>query len=243
MTATPLAVEGRDHRLAGPAVLVVATLVAVLSARPYAGGWNDGSRLATVESLVDHHTLAIDDSIFVRVPAGNDASIPRPYPASETGLLQTGTGDKLFIRGRYYSDKSPVPALLLAGVYQGAQAGAGLKARERPDLFCFVMTLASSGLAYVASVWCVYRVGGLVGLSASVRLLLTASLAFCTVALTYSQHVNNHILLLGVTAALTLGFVRLAQDPAPRLTRLLILGTLAGLGYTLDLGAGPVLLV
>ena len=42
--------------------------IALVSARDYAGGWNDGSRLATVESLVDYHTLAIDKSIYVDVP-------------------------------------------------------------------------------------------------------------------------------------------------------------------------------
>ena len=38
------------------AVLFVAAGVAVVSAKPFAGGWNDGSRLATVESLVDRAT-------------------------------------------------------------------------------------------------------------------------------------------------------------------------------------------
>ncbi|HEX9867029.1 MAG TPA: hypothetical protein VGC99_00290, partial [Candidatus Tectomicrobia bacterium] len=46
--------------------LIAAATVAIVSARSYAGGWNDGSRLATVESLVDHRTLAIDRSIFVQ---------------------------------------------------------------------------------------------------------------------------------------------------------------------------------
>ena len=45
----------------------VAVAIAIVSARDLAGGWNDGSRLATVESLVDYHTLAIDDSAFVKI--------------------------------------------------------------------------------------------------------------------------------------------------------------------------------
>ena len=36
---------------AGRAVVLAAALVAVVGARPYAGGWNDGSRLAAAESL------------------------------------------------------------------------------------------------------------------------------------------------------------------------------------------------
>ena len=34
-------------------VALTATVIALLSARPFAGSWNDGSRLAAVESLVD----------------------------------------------------------------------------------------------------------------------------------------------------------------------------------------------
>jgi hypothetical protein len=215
---------------------------AAVTARPYAGGWNDGSRLATVEALVDHHTLAIDDSVFVRVPPAGE---PSPYPP-DNPFVRDGTLDKLYVGGHYYSDKSPVPALLLAGVYEAWQAATGLTARERPDLFCLVMTLASSGLAYVVAVWCVYQTAGAVGLGGAARLALTATFGLATVALPYAAHVNNHALLLGVTAALMLGFVRLAAARAAgRMpwVRLAALGALTGLGYTIDLGVGPVLVV
>ncbi len=61
----------------GWVVLAAAVVVAAVSAHPYAGGWNDGSRLATVESLVDRHTWAIDDSIFVNPSAVPPAPRPR----------------------------------------------------------------------------------------------------------------------------------------------------------------------
>jgi hypothetical protein len=220
--------------------------VALAGSRGYAGGWNDGSRLATVEALVDHHTLAIDDSIFVRVPHARAGFLALPYPRDEPGLLANGTGDKLLIDGHYYSDKSPVPALLLAAVYQGWQWCTGLTARDGPDLFCYTMTLFSSGLAYVAAVWCIFRLAEALGLALRWQLALTASFGLATVALPYARHVNNHILLLGVTAALMLRLVRHAElgragQSCPAL--LIGLGTLAGLGYTIDLGAGPVLLV
>src|SRR5437868_13147617 len=96
------------------AVLVAASAVAIFSARPYAGGWNDGSRLATVESLVDRGTFAIDDSIFVRIPTNR-----APYESVQ--LRETGTLDKLLIGGHFYSDKSPVPAVLLAAAYGAIQ--------------------------------------------------------------------------------------------------------------------------
>jgi len=43
----------RKCGLKGLLVLCGAIAVALFSCRNYAGGWNDGSRLATVEALVD----------------------------------------------------------------------------------------------------------------------------------------------------------------------------------------------
>jgi hypothetical protein len=234
----------RPVRLTAAAVLVVAAAVAIVSARPYAGGWNDGSRLATVEALVDQHTLAIDHSIFVDVPASASPDAPRPYPPHDELLLRHGTSDKLFIGGHYYSDKSPVPALLMAGVYRCWQACTGLTAREHPGRFCYGMTLVTSGLAYVIAVWCVFCLTRTIGLSEPLRLGLTASFGLATVAVAYVHHVNNHILLLTTTAALLLGLVRLPtalRDGRPAKALFCGLGALSGLAYSIDLGAGPVL--
>src|SRR5712691_11790158 len=97
----------RNLVIAELSVLAVALTLAALSTRPYAGSWNDGSRLATVECLVDYHTLAIDDSIFVRVPPQGEAVAGSPYSVDEPALLEHGTLDKLFVQGHFYSDKSP----------------------------------------------------------------------------------------------------------------------------------------
>jgi hypothetical protein len=226
MTASNL--PHRDHPLVCVLVLAGAAAVAAVSARDYAGSWNDRSRLATVECLVDYHTLAIDGSVFAQ-----DAP-------------PQGTGDKLLIDGHYYSDKSPVPALLMAGLYRAWQWPTGLTARARPDRFCYFLTVGTSGLAYVAAVWCLFRLGRPLRLPPSLRLALAASFALATVALPYARHVNNHLLLLGVAAPLMLSLARLAEEagagrfPWPRLAGL---GSLAGLAYTIDLGAGPVLLL
>src|SRR5438128_2102448 len=88
----------RDPRIISLLVLVGAVLVALVSARAYAGAWNDGSRLATVECLVDHHTLAIDDSIFLKVPPRDGPSTPGPYDSNDP-LLRSGTADRLWING------------------------------------------------------------------------------------------------------------------------------------------------
>jgi len=241
MTAEP----ERHRRWIGCAVVCLAAVVAVASARSYAGSWNDGSRLATVECLVDYHTLAIDRSIFVQVPL-TGRNEPTPYCRHERDLLTSGTGDKLFIKGHFYSDKSPVPALWLAGVYQVWEWLTGLTARARPDEFCWLMTLASSGLAYGIAVTCLYFLGRRLRLSLCVCLLLAGSFALATVALPYAQYVNNHILLLGATTPLFLVLTRLAENARagrPVGSAPALVGGLAGLAYTIDLGNGPILLI
>jgi hypothetical protein len=133
----------------------------------------------------------------------------------------------------------------MAAVYQAMQWGTGLTARERPDRFCYWMTVTSSGLAYVVAVWCVFQAGRVLRLPLPLRLALTGSFGLATMALTYTRHVNNHILLLGVAAPLFLGLARLAEKARAgqvSLVRLVGLGMLAGLGYTVDLGSGPILL-
>jgi hypothetical protein len=220
-------------------VILGSTVVAVASARSHVGGWNDGSRLATVEGLVDRGTWAIDDSIFAR-----PAWYPGLYPNDEPVTAVIGTRDKLLIDGHFYSDKSPVPAVLMAGEYALLKSLTGWTAADRPDQFCLVMCLLSSGLAYVVAVWSIDRLGRAVGLPPTVGLLLTASFSLATVAPVYARQVNNHIFLLAAAAALLIELVEMARvdamDRLPR-GRLLVAGCLAGLAYTIDLGAGPVI--
>jgi hypothetical protein len=235
-------------------IIVAAAVIAVVSAHDYAGGWNDGSRLATVESLVDRHTLVIDDSIFVRSPA--TAESPNPYTPGDELLRTQGTKDKLLIGGRFYSDKSPLPAFWLAGCYQVLQWSTGLIAHQYPRLFCYLMTVCSSGIAYVVAVWSTWRLAIGKGLPQAACLLLAASLALATTALPYVRHVNNHILLLAVTSLLMLVLDHIAgarvregkRGRGGEVRHLPLFyvgaaGTLAGGGYSLDLGVGPVLLL
>jgi hypothetical protein len=219
--------------------VALALLIALVSARPYAGAWQDGSRLAMVETLVDYHTWAIDDSIFVRPTPEHT-----PYLADDP-ILKFGTKDKLLIDGRYYSDK-PVFALLLAGVYQVWQWCGGATASERPEQFCWLMAFVGSGLSYVLAVGCVYRLGGLQRIPLTTRLVFTGSFALATIALTYSRQVNVHITLLGFMAVITLGVAQIRQHQADARTPwlwLTTLGGLAGLSYTFDVGSGSPLVL
>ena len=46
---------------------------------------------------------------------------PSPYSADNGPLRRTGTLDKLYIRGHYYSDKPYVVSFLMAGLYRGCR--------------------------------------------------------------------------------------------------------------------------
>lgn len=225
----------------GPWLLLgMAGVLACFLALPYAGGWNDGSRLATVESLVDYHTLAIDRSIFVQPALANAP----PYAPDQPDLLAQGTGDKLLVQGHYYSDKSPVPAVLMAGAYQVEQWLTGWTAREQPAAFCYSLTILFAGVPYLLALGCAWHIARRLGLPVGWCLALTASLAIATVALPYVRTVNNHILLLAMMAGIMDGCLELqaaCSHDRPVKAILVFLGGLTGLGYAVDLGVGPVL--
>jgi hypothetical protein len=198
-------------------------ITAVVSSRNDVGGWNDASRLATVESLVDSHTLSIDSSIFAPM-----------------------TLDKIRVDGRFFSDKPPVPAFWQALLYAALQSCFGITAQHQTGLFCYAMTLGSSGLAYVLAVVAVYRIGQRLDLPTAPRLLLAASFAFATLALVYARQVNGHILILAVTCWLVLGLIP-APNSTPRTPiscrHALSLGMLAALSYAIETGTGPILIL
>jgi hypothetical protein len=199
-------------------ILFGAAAVAILGCRDHPGGWNDASRLATVESLVDRHTFVIDDSAFTKV-----------------------TLDKLYINGHFYSDKSPVPAVLMAGPYWLWQRATGRTAASDGAGFYRLMTLTSSGLTYTIAVWCVFQLSGALRLGTLQRGIVTASFGLCTLAPVYAQNVNNHMPLLAIAAGLLLLLIGVAERKS--VWRLYPFGLLAGLGYAFDSGAGLPLLL
>lgn len=227
------------------AILLAATVaVSVCGAWPYAGGWNDGSRLAAVEALADHGTFAIDNSIFVRPENCAKPTSQRPYPTEPPHLLRDGTKDKLCIAGEFYSDKPYSVSLALAGVYRCLQFCGLPRAAERPDLFCWWMTLLTSGVSYIGAVWCMSATGRVIGLPHRLNLLWTVSFAFSTYAATYSRHVNSHVMLLAVVSAIVLQLARIRRTPdVHRRSGPIWLGLLGSAALCLDPGSGPVLLV
>jgi len=73
--------------------IIFLLLWAVLAKAYTTDSWQEDSRLATVQALVEQGTFIIDHTEFNR------------------------TGDKIFINGHFYSDKTPLFSVAAAGVY------------------------------------------------------------------------------------------------------------------------------
>ena len=168
---------------------------------PAAGTTAAGWRRSKVWSIT---TPWRSTSRFSSRPPTPDTGKPSPYAADDLLSTAFGTGDKLFIDGHYYSDKSPVPALGMGLVYCIVQQTTGLVARDRVDVFCRMLTIL-----YFRPGLCGCRGGHVltlsgIGLQLGMVWAATASFGLSTMALTYAEHVNNHSLFLGVAALLML---------------------------------------
>jgi len=228
-----------------PILLLVAGLVSVISAMPYAGSWFDGSRLAAVECLVDYHTWQIDQSIFLGTASRHAAPADYPYGPNDTQYNLEGTKDKVFINGHFYSEKTPVVSLGMAAVYQVLQWTTGLKAAAHPRIFCYVMTLLCNGSVYVFAIACLDLMIASLGLATAARLLLTYSFALGTIALPFLRYINNGIPMLAVFAAIYLLIAKFTEPGWATFSKMQLaaIGALMGLGYAIDLGVGPILVL
>lgn len=225
------------------AVSALVMLFAIIGVRPYAGSWNDGSRLAAVESLLDRGTLSIDDSMFVKPalsPAGHS-----PYPLDDSSLQARGTLDKLLIRGHYHSDKPPVISIAMAALYAPIQwLDLAPSPDTNPERFIWILTEATAVAAFAVTLISMHSLGRLIGLSGWAQAIWFSAFALGTFALAYTRHVNNHILQLAVAAVWCLLSVRMANGNIEGWKSIVlgvILGTALGFGYNLDLGSGPLM--
>ena len=226
-------------------IISAAAVLIVLGAKPYAGSWNDASRLAAIESLAERGTFRIDESPFLgqSMVAGNSSSAYQPS-ASELTVL--GTYDKLWINGHYYSDKSPVPSVIFAGAYRLWLELGGPRMHDRPDLVVRFLTLLGAGLPCLFAIAMVICLARKYLESAQVRFWYLASFVMATVVLPYTQHLNNGMLLLGVAMPLCGLLDELSEFTKNRWERWgrpALIGMLTGFGYTIDLGIGPALVV
>lgn len=129
--------------------------------------WNDESRMATIQSLVETKTLAIDRSDFAT------------------------TGDKVFVAGHFYSDKPPFPALVGAAIYAPLYA-LGFRLHEGRSLSYFVITLCTVSLAWLCGTIALFHSLEFTGLDDEKRMLVCLALGIGSTFLTWATTFNNH---------------------------------------------------
>jgi len=174
-------------------LLVLLVLVAVGATHRASGSWNDDSRMATIQSLVEFHSLVIDHSDFV------------------------GTGDKVFVNGHFYSEKPPMPAVIGALIYLPLHA-VGIELHSGTNLAYFLITLFTIGGCWIAGTLAFFGSLRFTGLDPERRLLATLALAFGSLYLTWATTFNNHEMAAG---CLAVGFYcllrgRYAEGSIPR---------------------------
>jgi hypothetical protein len=213
---------------------LAAFALAALSAKPYATAWNDGSRLASVEALVERGTFRIDGTTFLE-------GAPGAYEANNP-LLAKGTLDKLLIDGHWYSDKPPLVSVPLAGAYRTLMACGAPAPSEAPGAFAWVVCVLLSGIGFAISVGCAWVLGARAGLEPKWRAIWLGAFALATVLPAYTRSANNHIAQLGAVAAVCVLLCRIADRTAAGRSAwgsLLAAGFVTGFAYNLDFGLGP----
>lgn len=144
-------------------------LLSMLMVTPRVSSWNDASRMATIESLVERHTFIIDESEFV------------------------STGDKVFINGHYYSDKPIIPAVVGAIIYAPLYYF-GVRLDYGINLAYYLITIFTVKLFWVLGLLAFYLILHRMPVSEKERVWLTLALGFASLHFTWSSIFNNHSL-------------------------------------------------
>ena len=188
-------------------IFVAALALCALFTKPHATGWNDGSRLATVDALTADHTFQIDRSPFA-----------------------AGLGDEIRFRGRTYSDKPPLLAVLGAAV-AFVLAPFGISLRHAPGPAIYLVTLLTVGVAFALGCCYAYAFARLLGCVPRVATAVATLTGTATLALPYATVLTNHVPCGASALAATYHLYR-ARDGGPR--HVALGGLLLGLCYAFD---------
>lgn len=179
-------------------------------------------RLATINALVEHRTLAIE---------------PGNVPAMDSSQL-------VEVGGRIYAGQPPMMALLLSGP-AWAMARFGWPVRENAAVVAYVMTLLGATLPVAGAAGLFYRMGRLFELPRAWRAGLATAVVFGSGLVTYAVVLNPHapaaVLLLCAAACLI--HVSLAKLPKRGVGWVLLAGFCAALAATIDPPAGIIALL
>lgn len=152
-------------------LLILVTLILIIfTSSGNKNSANDGSRVATIESLVKRHTWDINNSIYGQK-----------------------TIDKVIYNNHFYSDKPFALSLLGAGVYYILHYFVGLDfySTGKANAYYWV-TLIIMGGSQLLLTWYFYLSLKWLKIKRSSRLFVTSILVFGTLYLPYSTVLNNH---------------------------------------------------
>ena len=176
------------------------------------GGWNQNSRFNLVRSIVEEHTIVVDDYVH-------------------------NTGDIAMRDGHYYCDKAPGVSILALPVYAAVHPFAG---GERPrgrlvNAGAYLATVWAVSLPSALAVVMLYRLALTIGASPAAAAAVALAYAFGTLALPYSTLFYGHQL---AAAALIIAFGLLARARHEAIPygpqRLFAAGLLLGAGVTIE---------
>ena len=207
----------RPWALASPILILLIALPLLRPLRhpdPAAISDDELARLATIQSLVEHRTLAIDDTAFVQ------------------------TDRKIRVGEHLYSDQMPVMATLLAVGYW-LMHQAGLNLRDNSILVPYLLTVLAVTLPVAGAAGMVYRMGRLFELRRPWRAALALSVVLASGLISYAVVLNPHapaaVLILASAACLI--HVAHTKSPARCGGWVAIAGFCASLAAVIDLSA------
>ncbi len=183
-------------------------LVSLITINPRINGWNEASRMALTQSIVENGSFKIDRSVFVE------------------------GGDKVFIDGHFYSDKPPLPSLLAAMVYAPLNL-LGFKLDFGWNLSYYLIILLTVKFFWIASVLAFHRAISFTSVNQNEIPQLVAIYAFASLSFTWSATFNNHSLA-GSALMIALMFF-LKSKESPNLMTLIWSGFFFGLAASMDI--------
>lgn len=195
-------------------LIILIILVIFIVTKPYNCGVNDGSRMATIESLVNRHTFIINNSNY-------------------------NTIDKIFHDGHFYSTKPPVLTIIGAAIFWFLKNifGLSLQGEGVSSLAQYIITLIIVGGSFIALLYTFFKSLHFFNLNENTKYILTFLLGFGTYIFSYLGTLNNHI---PTTAAVFISFYYLLKIKfnKPNIANNLFLcGLFLGLAAVLDLAS------
>lgn len=199
---------------------------------------NELSRLAAIQSLVEHDGPAINDSDFFgalrhleadRQRAEAAPKLPRPWSSGDA------VGGTIVVGSKYYSDKPPVMAFLLSWPY-ALMYHLGWDLHHNPAGVAYVLTMLGVTLPVAGAAGLIYRMGRMFELKRPYRTGLALSVALGSGLISYATVLNPHApaAALVLSACSCLFHVTVARHPTRSGAWLMIGGLCASFAAVID---------